>query len=328
MAGLSKRALVVGIDKYANRKSLSGCANDAVALQPLLESDYKGDSNFHCIVKTTDSGPVEHSWLIDQVEKLFSAKADVALLYFSGHGAMTKGGDLALCTSEGTEHAPGLALADLMTVVGKSPVSEKFVILDCCLSGAAGTIPQLGNEATMLPEHTTILASSRADEVSEETDADQLDSIVRGKFSLQLCAALDGGAADVVGRVSASGLYSYLDESFDSWEQRPILKANVDRLLTLRHCEPAVSTSQLKKLAGLFPDLDAELPLDPSYEPDSAPYDDANEEAFAVLQAGRGGKLVVPVGEDHLYYAAMNNKSCRLTPLGRHYCRQSNEGLL
>ena len=29
--------------------------------------------------------------------------------------------------------------------------------------------------------------------------------------------------------------------------------------------------------------------------------------------------LVCPVGEEHMYYAAMNSKSCKLTPLGQHY---------
>ena len=29
--------------------------------------------------------------------------------------------------------------------------------------------------------------------------------------------------------------------------------------------------------------------------------------------------LVVPVGETHMYYAAMNSKSCKLTALGVHY---------
>jgi len=29
--------------------------------------------------------------------------------------------------------------------------------------------------------------------------------------------------------------------------------------------------------------------------------------------------VLVPVGEDHMYYAAMNSKSCKLTVLGAHY---------
>lgn len=31
--------------------------------------------------------------------------------------------------------------------------------------------------------------------------------------------------------------------------------------------------------------------------------------------------LVKPVDEDHMYYAAMNSKSCKLTALGAHYWR-------
>jgi hypothetical protein len=31
--------------------------------------------------------------------------------------------------------------------------------------------------------------------------------------------------------------------------------------------------------------------------------------------------LVRPVGEDHMYYAAINNKFCEMTVLGEHYWR-------
>lgn len=32
-----------------------------------------------------------------------------------------------------------------------------------------------------------------------------------------------------------------------------------------------------------------------------------------------GTKFVVPHGEEHMYYAAMNSKACRLTALGYQY---------
>jgi hypothetical protein len=37
---------------------------------------------------------------------------------------------------------------------------------------------------------------------------------------------------------------------------------------------------------------------------------------------------VVPVGEEHLYYAAINRRSCRLTPLGQFYWTLANTGKL
>ena len=44
-------------------------------------------------------------------------------------------------------------------------------------------------------------------------------------------------------------------------------------------------------------------------------------QTFATLQKLVKLNLVVPVDEDHMYYAAMNSKSCRLTVLGEHYWR-------
>ena len=46
-----------------------------------------------------------------------------------------------------------------------------------------------------------------------------------------------------------------------------------------------------------------------------------------LLQRCRAAKLVEPVGEDHMYYAAMNSRSCALTPLGRHYWRMASNNM-
>ena len=40
------------------------------------------------------------------------------------------------------------------------------------------------------------------------------------------------------------------------------------------------------------------------------------------------GQLVVPVDEDHMYYAAINSKSCRLTALGAQYWQLATENKL
>jgi hypothetical protein len=42
-------------------------------------------------------------------------------------------------------------------------------------------------------------------------------------------------------------------------------------------------------------------------------------------QRYRAATLVDPVGEEHMYYAAMNSTSCQLTPLGRHYWHMAEE---
>lgn len=149
----------------------------------------------------------------------------------------------------------------------------------------------------------------------------------RGAFSSYLCGALDGGAADVIGKVTVSGVYAYLSECFGPWEkQRPTFKANVERLHDLRICSSAVPLTILRRLPEFFPEQDYELPLDSSYEPDATPLHPEHEEIFGYLQKCRASKLIEPIGAEHMYFAAMENKACRLTPLGKHYWRMAAEG--
>ena len=44
-----------------------------------------------------------------------------------------------------------------------------------------------------------------------------------------------------------------------------------------------------------------------------------HEAIFATLQRYVKLNLVVPVGEEHMYYAAIHHKACKLTTQGQHY---------
>jgi len=167
----------------------------------------------------------------------------------------------------------------------------------------------------------SILAASRGD----QTSAERADG---GLFTRYLAAALDGGAADILGKVTVAGLYAHVTELFGSWNQRPTFKTNVDRLHDLRTCAPALPKGQLRRLPELFPDPEGELALDPSYEPTAEPRHPEHEEEFGLLQRCRAARLVEPVGFEHMYDAAMAGASCRLTPLGRHYCAMAAMGRL
>ena len=51
-----------------------------------------------------------------------------------------------------------------------------------------------------------------------------------------------------------------------------------------------------------------------------------NTKIFDILQKYNRINLVVPVDEKHMYYAAMNNKLCKLTVLGEHYWNLVKKG--
>ena len=316
-----KRALLIGIDEYDNFPGLGGCVNDVNALTPLLSRNEDDTPNFQCQVQTTALQRIDRRDLLTGVDALLSPGADVALLFFAGHG-MEARNDVVLVTQDGNSRDPGLPLAELMGKVQSSQVREVLILLDCCFSGGAGGVPQLGSAAAVLRQGVSLLSASRGDQPSTETAAG------RGLFSSYLCGSLEGGAADILGRVTIAGVYAYLSESFGPWDQRPTFKANIERLHELRLCSPAVPLSELRRLAQFFAREDAELSLDPSYEPTEQPRDADHEATFAILQKCRAAKLVEPVGAEHLYFAAMQNKSCRLTPLGRHYWRMTDQGRL
>ena len=56
----------------------------------------------------------------------------------------------------------------------------------------------------------------------------------------------------------------------------------------------------------------------------------AHVQQFRILQKYNRARLVVPVGasKPNMWHAAMERKSCRLTPLGEHYWRLSKDDLL
>jgi caspase domain-containing protein len=316
-----KRALLVGIDHYDRFSSLGGCVNDVNALEGLLRRNDDNSPNFDCQKRTSATGGVTRDELLGDLDGLLDGAADVALLYFAGHGAGS-GTDVALVTQDGTGATPGIAFSEVLAKVAVSSIREVILILDCCFSGAAGGVPQLASSATTLRDGVSILAASRGDQTAAEMETN------RGRFSTFLGGALDGGAADVLGKVTIAGLYSYLDESFGAWDQRPAFKANVDRLHELRSCTPAVPLTELRQICELFPDAEHVFPLDPSYEPDAEPRHPEHERVFATLQRYRAAKLVAPVDADHMYFAAIESKACRLTPLGRHYWHVAEDGRL
>ncbi len=76
---------------------------------------------------------------------------------------------------------------------------------------------------------------------------------------------------------------------------------------------------------------DEEFALNPSFEftndegyivEKRKPYaNQDNVQVFKTLQELQSIGFVEPVGEEHMYFAAMNSKSCRLTELGKYYWR-------
>lgn len=314
-----KRAVLVGIDEYESYPPLGGCVNDVKALAPLIQRHEDGAPNFKTQTFTSDGFRIDRRSLLGALDKLLEPGADVALFYFAGHGAQVNS-DVMLVTPDGIAGDEGVPLATVLGKVQVSKVPEVLIILDCCYSGAETGVFLPGGNATILRHGLSMLTASRGDQRAAETPSG------RGLFSTFLCGALEGGAADVLGQITLAGVYDYLTESFGAFDQRPTFKTNVNHLHVLRNCQPAVALSILRLLPQYFAEADKELALDPSFEPTSRAARPENSAIFSHLQRCVAARLVEPVGVEHMYHAAMNSKSCRLTPLGKHYRRLAEQG--
>ncbi|MBN1460148.1 MAG: caspase family protein [Armatimonadetes bacterium] len=312
-------ALIVGINYYEHGGPLFGCVDDAHAVQTVLARHGDGSVNFDCRL-LTGTGPdnrLDRKGLKECVVELFKAQGEIALLYFAGHGHIEATGGYLLATD--AHHGDdGLPLSEVLTLANESPARNKVVILDSCHSGIAGTPPGAGHLAS-LSEGLTVLTASTADQYATEENG-------RGVFTSLLVDALCGGAANLTGDITPGSVYAHVDQSLGAWEQRPVFKTNVRQFVSLRRVSPPIELGDLRQITVFFPVSGSEFRLDPTFEPETEgrdagmpPPDAGNTRKFAILQRYNRLNLVVPVGAPHMWHAAMQSKSCRLTVLGEHY---------
>lgn len=319
-----KKALIVGLNNYLNGSELNWCDNDAIAMKNLIESNGDGSPNFD-VKQIIDECTKEN--LQFAIEKLFSDEADIALLYFSGHGSDKDGGYLVTTDFDG--RVRGVRMMDVLDCANKSKCKNKVIILDCCFAAKMGESLLLNNNS-VLGDGVTIMAASQAKQSSVEDPQKK-----HGVFTNLLIEGLKGGAADISGNITPASLYAFVDQSLGAWEQRPVFKTNISQFLPVRSINAKVPKEKLRKISKYFPNPSDEYKLDPSYEFTNTPRynneniepyaDERNVRIFKDLQLFESVGLVEPVGEEHMYFAAMRNKGCKLTALGLHYWRLSKD---
>ncbi|MFJ9871013.1 caspase domain-containing protein [Streptomyces sp. NPDC101165] len=329
-----RKALIVGIDHYANLGPLSGCVNDAYSVKAAIERNADGTLNFpapHVLIGTGPARSVRKRDLKEAVRQLFSDDSEIALLYFAGHGYVEDTGGF-LCASDCEAGDDGLALSEVMTLANASQARNKVIILDSCHSGVAGNSSMTKGLAE-ISDGLTILTASTADQNSYETPDGGA-----GIFTSLFVDALNGAAANLVGDITPGSVYAHIDQSLGPWAQRPVFKTNVKTFVSLRKTEPPIALADLQSLTKHFPHPDDNLQLDPSFEPERTqeqsqdplipPPDPINTATFAILQKFVKVNLVHPVDAPHMWHAAMQSKSCELTVLGQHYWTLVNKGLI
>jgi Caspase domain len=314
-----RKALVVGIDYYANGGALHGCVNDAYSVKSVLERNSNGTVNFgvKLLSGTGPSAPVSKAMVRAAIQELFADDAEIALFYFAGHGHVEATGGYILATDSASGD-DGIPLGDVLTWANSSRAQNKVILLDSCHSGMAAAKP--ASPATSeLTEGMTILTASTSEQYAKEQNGS-------GVFTSLLVDALSGAAGDLLGNVTPGSVYAHIDKSLGVWDQRPVFKTNVKRFVSLRTVEAPIELADLQRIVEFFPVAGAVFPLDPSFEPERSADqahlvlpDGDNTAKFAILQRYARLNLVVPDDAPHMWHAAIGSTGCKLTVLGEHF---------
>ena len=327
-----RKALVVGIDNYNNVSQLYGCVNDSFSVKAMLDRHADGSVNFGVrhLTATSPSDPVDREELRQAIENLFEGDGEVALFYFAGHGHIESTGGY-LCSSDIKSGNDGVPLAEIMTMANQSKIQNRVIILDSCYGGVTGG-NALQPQVAEISDGVTILTASTAEQYATEENG-------AGVFTNLLVDALGGAASNLVGDVTPGGVYAHVDQSLGPWAQRPVFKTNVKRFVSLRKVQPHLELAELRRISEFFPTSGYQFQVDPTYEPErhetwasdpkGIPAPDPNHNAiFKILQKYNRVGLAVPEGAPHMWHAAMESKTIRLTALGEHYRKLAAKGLI
>jgi len=322
-----KRALIVGINRYAPPVSqLVGCVADAEAMGQLLERHVDDTPNYECRVlldNTEDGRPITRAALRKACAELFANTKDDVLFYFSGHGALTAFGGY-LCAFDSQRDDWGVPMQEIIEMANRSKARDILLILDCCHSGAFGD-PSLLNPGggrdplAVIREDMSVIGASLGSQASLEEGG-------HGLFTAAVLDALEGGAADHMGWVTAPSIYAYVDRRFGAFDQRPVYKSYTTGVRIVRECAPLIDRLKLHKLVAHFPTQDLCYQLDPEFEPEDKhgrPRKRVNVQKVAIGQLFKdyrdAGLLKPSISGEQLFWTAHRSHTVELTPRGREY---------
>jgi hypothetical protein len=320
-----KRALIVGIDHYQQRgMDLRSAVKDARAMARLLGNHQDGMLNFDCLLwadETDARQPITRAALRNAVQQLFNEFRGDVLFYFSGHGCVTPTGGW-LVTCDGGPNDWGVSMDEVFQLASNSQAATILLILDCCHAGDIASLSlrsEDGRRMAVLREDMTVIAASMPRETASETRE-------HGLFTGAVLDALEGGATDTMGWVTAPAIYAYVERRFGGWPQQPVYKSSSTQVPVVRECAPLIERLKLNRLIEVFATPDFRLRLDPAFEPEDAtgkvrkPIHAEKIELAKLLKEYRDAGLLKPsIPGEQLYWTARKSHTVELTPRGKEY---------
>jgi hypothetical protein len=218
-------------------------------------------------------------------------------------------------------------MQEIVELAINSTARDIIMILDCCNSGDLADPSLLsarrngGDPLAVIRENMTVIAASLKTQSAVEAGKHSL-------FTASLLDALNGGAADHMGWVTAPSIYAYAERRFGSWaeRQRPVYKSYATTVRVVRECAPLIDRIKLHRLIELFPKQDFKYRLTPEHEheaPDgtvSKPIDKEKVAVAKLFKDYRDAGLLKPSKRgEQLYWTAWKRHTVQLTPRGHEY---------
>lgn len=226
----SKKALVVGIDKYKTHP-LRNCVNDARELASMISMPEFGFT----VQSLIDENATRRN-LITGLTSLFGDKPQFALFYFAGHGRTTDLGTFILSVDTDDVEI-GIDLEWIRRLVQRTDIEDSsvLIILDCCHSGSANVrgIPagfarnisrsDIESIFSGIGTGKVLLAACKPDELAYEEP-----SLQHGVFTYFLLDGLLGDAANEEGEITVLRLFDYISSRFNTRTgQSPVFKGDI-----------------------------------------------------------------------------------------------------
>jgi hypothetical protein len=322
-----RRALIVGIDHYQQQgMDLKSAVADARGMASMLGSHQDHTANYDCRLwadQTDYEGPITRAALRKAMQQLFTDFHGDVLFYFSGHGSISATGGW-LVTHDGSPNDWGISMGELLQLALYSQANDILLILDCCHAGDLANWALQNREAgtrtaAVLREDMTVIAASMPREVAIETGE-------HGFFTAAVLSALEGGAADAMGWVTAPSIYAYVERRFWGWPQQPVYKSHATQVTVVRQCAPLIDRRKLGRLIEIFPTPDSLFRLSPAFEPGDGhgkvrkPVNSEKVELAGLFKEYRDAGLLKPsVSGEQLYRTALRSHTVELTPHGQEY---------
>lgn len=202
------RAFVIGVGNYEadDLTNLAGPQEDVAQIRHLLTRDPTGLYNDDQVTVLEDPS-------LDDVRKEFvdyvrqrSAKGDICLVFFSGHGCVLRGNEFAFCFRDARLRSDSgdmlplsvMRFSDLLGTLATADITP-VVIVDACNSGVTGWATSTGVSATLESMHDQMHRSAGTTYAmlcacSERHVAS--DDINGGAFTSAMIEVLEGGLVE------------------------------------------------------------------------------------------------------------------------------------